>query len=65
MTQVFGGSLTGNAHRLFGLALGASAGAIMTPFYGGMSALAVAAMALPGSTAPDWLEIRKIGRAHV
>jgi hypothetical protein len=58
MTQVFGGSLTGNAHRLFGLALGASAGAIMTPFYGGMSALAVAAMALPGSTAPDWLEIR-------
>ena len=58
MTQVVGGSLTGNAHRLFGLALGASAGAIMTPFYGGMSALAVAAMALPGSTAPDWLEIR-------
>lgn len=50
--------MTGNAHRLFGLAFGASAGAIITPFYGVMPGLAVTAMSLPGSTAPDWLEIR-------
>ncbi|MGP9768274.1 metal-dependent hydrolase [Halomonas sp. AOP13-D3-9] len=50
--------MTGNAHRLFGLAFGASAGVIITPSYGVMPGLAVAAMALPGSTAPDWLEIR-------
>lgn len=58
MKQVNGGPLTGNAHRLFGLAFGGSAGAIITPFYGVMPGLAVAALSLPGSTAPDWLEIR-------
>ncbi|SIN83257.1 hypothetical protein SAMN05878249_3653 [Vreelandella aquamarina] len=50
--------MTGNAHRLFGLAFGVTAGAAITPLYGGGPALAVAALALPGSTAPDWMEIR-------
>ena len=50
--------MTGNAHRLFGLAFGVTAGAAIKPLYGGGAALAVAALALPGSTAPDWMEIR-------
>lgn len=50
--------MTGNAHRLFGLAFGATVGAAMTPLYGGGAALGLVVMALPGSTAPDWLEFR-------
>lgn len=50
--------MTGNAHRLFGLAFGVTAGAAITPIYGGVPGLAVVALALPGSTAPDWMEIR-------
>lgn len=50
--------MTGNAHRLFGLAFGTTVGAAITPLHGGGAALALVVMSLPGSTAPDWMEIR-------
>jgi membrane-bound metal-dependent hydrolase YbcI (DUF457 family) len=51
--------VTGNAHRLFGLAFGVSAAAIVTPLYGVPAGVAVTVASFPGATAPDWMEIRR------
>ena len=57
--------MTGPAHRLFGLAFGAGAGALMADTHDLVIGAIVFWAALPGSTAPDWLEMRIGGRSLI
>lgn len=57
--------MTGNNHRLFGSGLALVAGIIIEPIHGILVAGAIVAASVPGSTAPDWMEIRAVGRTLI
>lgn len=50
--------MTGRGHKLFGLGLATASAACLSPFIGGEAALALVAGSYPGTTAPDWMEVR-------
>jgi len=57
--------LTGRGHRLMGMGVAAGAAPWVAMTLGGPATMAFCAAALPGSTAPDWLEGRVGGRTLI